>query len=470
MHTLPNVDDPKSPAPQRPVDSLALFSMGMAVYGVFVFAANISGDLMGFWAALPFALGLLLWPRSTPLLVIFMAWFVGYYLWRAPVRSNNQTVAFFTCLTCLVVGLGGRLSRPEALTRRSLFAAFSGPARIVLVALYFYGIFHKINTDFLDPQVSCASVLYDQLARWVALDHWTPGYYVAIYSTFVFEGAAMLLLLSRRYKMWGFAIGLPFHIIIGFTGYSFYMDFSTLAVALYLLQIPEEVADAINTRILARRPARAHPDGFWPHYRLFMIKAVVILGALVGGVIALGGGKVRAMMIPFFAYSAVVYLGVLWLAWKHPWQPLMGSPRWAWAWGVWVPLLFVLNGMSPYLGFKTESSIAMFSNLHTEGGVTNHLIVTHPIDAFGYLGDLFTVTGADNPRIARRYAQKEITRYELDRLRAQGVQLTAVPSSRRSSPEGPALSTNTFSETPWLARKFLVFKPVDWARPKICSH
>ena len=29
-------------------------------------------------------------------------------------------------------------------------------ARYLLAIMYFYGIFHKINTDFLNPQVSCA--------------------------------------------------------------------------------------------------------------------------------------------------------------------------------------------------------------------------------------------------------------------------------------------------------------------------
>lgn len=457
------------PAQPRPVDSLALFTAALGVYGLFVFTANVTSAPSGFWLIGPLGALLILWPRSTALMMSFLGLFVIDYLWRSPVRSNNQTVTFFTGLVCVCVYVGYRLrARGAPINRQTLFAAFSGPARWVVAVLYLYGIFHKINVDFLDPEVSCASVLFDRLARWVALDGWTPGHYVAIYSTFVFEGLAMILLLTKRYKLWGFVIGLPFHIIIGFTGYAFYMDFSTLAIALYLLQIPDEVTTELNTRILARRPARAHPDGFWPHYRLFMFKALVVAIAVVVGLRLAGLDRIWSMVLPFAVYSAVIYLGVLRLALWRKWQPLRPTPGWSWAWAGWVPVLFLLNGLSPYLGLKTESSIAMFSNLHTEGGVTNHLVITEPWDVFGYQRDLLKVVKIDDERLARRYATREITRYELDRLRAEGAVVEFAPGTGVEAVSAPG--ENTYLDTPWLARKFLVFKPVDWARPKACSH
>ena len=52
------------------------------------------------------------------------------------------------------------------------------------------------------------------------------------------------------------------------------------------------------------------------------------------------------------------------------------------------PLLVVLNGMCPYLGLKTDSSFAMFSNLRTEPGFANHLVMPHGPQPFGFQGDL----------------------------------------------------------------------------------
>ncbi len=52
-------------------------------------------------------------------------------------------------------------------------------ARALLAIMYFYGIFHKINTDFLDPRVSCAVALYMPLADGFglqnSLDRQVPG-------------------------------------------------------------------------------------------------------------------------------------------------------------------------------------------------------------------------------------------------------------------------------------------------------
>ncbi len=40
-----------------------------------------------------------------------------------------------------------------------------------------------------------------------------------------------------------------------------------------------------------------------------------------------------------------------------------------------VLLLFVLNGLAPYLGFQTVRTMSMFSNIRTEGDRTNHMLI-----------------------------------------------------------------------------------------------
>lgn len=59
-----------------------------------------------------------------------------------------------------------------------------------------------------------------------------------------------------------------------------------------------------------------------------------------------------------------------------------------------IPLLFFVNGLGPYVGFRTENSFAMYSNLATEGGASNHYVVRETLDPWGYLRPV-TVIGSN---------------------------------------------------------------------------
>jgi hypothetical protein len=49
-----------------------------------------------------------------------------------------------------------------------------------------------------------------------------------------------------------------------------------------------------------------------------------------------------------------------------------------------MPFVVFINGLSPYLGLKTESSYSMFSNLRTEGGISNHYLVPASFQIFDF--------------------------------------------------------------------------------------
>ena len=72
-------------------------------------------------------------------------------------------------------------------------------ARALLAVMYFYGIFHKINTDFFDPTVSCAVALYDPLASGFGLAGNPIGHQVAIWSTFIIETITIVALYWKRF-------------------------------------------------------------------------------------------------------------------------------------------------------------------------------------------------------------------------------------------------------------------------------
>ncbi|MEM9736710.1 MAG: hypothetical protein AAF908_08920 [Pseudomonadota bacterium] len=154
--------------------------------------------------------------------------FVGFYLWRLPVPSNNQTMALALCLI-LIGALALRLGREQT------FAAIARPGRWVLAGLYFFGIFHKLNDDWANPEVSCGVILYRLLAEPFGLGDWSFGHQGAIWGTLIIEAAAMVGLFLPRWKRLAIALGVPFHLAIGLTGYAFYMDFSTIVLVSYTL-------------------------------------------------------------------------------------------------------------------------------------------------------------------------------------------------------------------------------------------
>ena len=88
-----------------------------------------------------------------------------------------------------------------------------GPAlRLSLIVLYFITFFHKLNSDFVNPDVSCAGVLLGWLNhsyRILPLEEWAVV--LGIWACLAVELMVPLLLCFRRTVYFGLAIGTAFH-------------------------------------------------------------------------------------------------------------------------------------------------------------------------------------------------------------------------------------------------------------------
>ena len=137
-----------------------------------------------------------------------------------------------------------------------------------------------------------------------------------------------------------------------------------------------------------------------------------------------------------------------------------------------VPLALFVACTSPYIGLKTESSINMFSNLHTEGGETNHLLFAKPPYLFGYQEDVVEILDSSHPYLLHLrdrgermvlYALKDVLRRDREHwvtYRLNGLVEAEVTHASVPAYEQPSL----------LERAFLIFKTVDVRRPKVCTH
>jgi hypothetical protein len=430
------------------------------------------------WAAVAVAITVIVRPRFTPLLYVLAGLMVVRYGLLLPVASNNKTITVFMNSAILVCALQAVWTGlRDAQFRDVTYERMRVVARALLAVMYFYGIFHKINTDFLDPRVSCAVALYEPLARVFGFAGNPIGHEIAIWSTFIIETITLVALYWKRFFAVGLIFGLMFHFVIPLSTYSWYMDFSSLVLALYMLSIPREVSTAFFERVA--RIFRASRERFGSLGLLVPFAVIGAIAALIVGAIAL---RVERVGMLFQLYNSVwvlfwaVYGGIAmvlltavaldYLPWRGQHPPR--QPLWLYAF----PLILFITCLSPYVGLKTESSIAMFSNLHTEGGETNHLLFPTPPYLFDYQRDVVEIVGSSSPVLQEVAAKHDgmvwfgLTQY----LRANPREWVSFRRDGMLYEKATAASIAQLPQPNWLERKLLIFKTVDFDRPKVCTH
>jgi hypothetical protein len=430
------------------------------------------------WSALIAGGLLVISPRKTELLALVAALMIAQYVLRLPVSSNNQTIALFMNTGLLVaLGVQGFKKRIPGGRRDAVYEQVRVIARALLAIMYFYGVFHKINTGFLDPATSCATALYEPLSRPFGLDQNLIGIYSAILATFAVETVAIICLYWRRFFWVGLLISLPFHYVIPISGFSWYMDFSSLVFALYMLSVPREVASGLYSTgvALVRRTPR--------------IRAGISAGLALGAALTVAAIIVIAMTNYFPGRGEQLVWHSAWLlVWavfggavmvlitraallEEPYQTSTSYTRQPW-WVYAIPTVLFVSCMSPYVGLKTESSIAMFSNLHTEGGVSNHLLFPRPPYLFDYQSRAVRVLDSSSPSLRELAAGGNygLVEHDLALRLSRNPRLWITYELNGVRHERVTIATFQGRRPNWLERKLLDFKPIDWARPKVCTH
>jgi hypothetical protein len=141
--------------------------------------------------------------------------------------------------------------------------------------------------------------------------------------------------------------------------------------------------------------------------------------------------------------------------------------------GLVFPILVLLNGASPYLGLKTETSFAMFSNLATEGGRSNHLFLPASLQAFPFQRDLVRIVASTDKQLAAMarqglrvpFLQLRILvdrRPDASLVYERGGQAYHVASTKRDASLG--------RPTPLIVRKLFAFRPIRDTPRQPCGH
>ena len=144
---------------------------------------------------------------------------------------------------------------------------------------------------------------------------------------------------------------------------------------------------------------------------------------------------------------------------------------------LWVfPLLVFLNGSCPYLGLKTTTAFAMFSNLRTEGGQSNHFFLRN-YALFQYQDDLVEVRNSNDYRFYELVVSGDLLPwfefrrmvYSADNPNLQVTYLRNGKWNVLNGSDGSAQSDHAMEPHSWLVAKFLHFRSISgFEQPMKC--
>jgi hypothetical protein len=402
------------------------------------------------------ALWVLLQPRSTLALVALAAAGLVHVVLAPPLISNHQLFAGLVDATILASAAALALSRRRLeLSAAALYGAVAPAARLALLGMYFFAVFHKLNRDWFDPAFSCGAAFSRAPSAHLA---WLPPT-AAITAALGSEILIPVLLAIRRTRYAGLLLGALFHVALSLNPFEPFYNFSSMLLASFVLFADPvwlgRVVDRVGARTLRRaawtlaallfacavlrwhdpRPTARDP---------FLVLWTVYASVLIGGFIVLLARDRPRWPVGRQAFRLM-----------HPALALL-------------PALVILTGVTPYLGLKTELAFAMYSNLRTEGGRSNHLIIPASWQIFDYQRDLVQVT-ASSDRALQATANKheQIPYFELRRHPTASVSYVRAGVAHsfdhiRDDPHNPGTPS-------WIASKWLIFRPVS-GEHQPCVH
>ncbi|HVY54953.1 MAG TPA: HTTM domain-containing protein [Thermodesulfobacteriota bacterium] len=447
------------------------------------------------------AVSVLLKPSSTRRLYALLVIIVIDVFEKMPWIPNHWLFAMIVSLTVLSSAFIVLIqSRRISAGARPLYDTFAPALRLELLLLYFFAFFHKLNYDWFDPEVSCGALLFSSSFHLpVFPGHRFLSEILPIYGTLILEASIPLFLIFKRLRIAGIILALVFHFILGTFEY---YNFSAFTYAFLFLFVPDNFPDRLrewwNGSAVHRHYAR-------------LASADSTRRSRAPGLIIAGAACLLLFIYARMYYPALEpHIGI-----RDPMK--LGKPRLYYAFlGLWwiyglsliyifllvlrrgepskykeagfffpanavlmiFPLLVIINGASPYLGFKTQTTWSMFSNLRTEGGYSNHILVRHPYYIAGYQTDLVEIRRSTDPVLGvfqqsgylipyfelRRYISRKRPSYP------NGEPLIYIRKGKEFTVSSPDAYPELFKPINYFLRKLLTFRPVPSGARGPCQH
>lgn len=358
----------------------------------------------------------------------------------------------------------------------AVFDRVRGVLGLGLALLYVMAVFHKFNADYWNLDQSCAMALWQSVPQLPSLE----GPDDLGWRRFIIAGSLALellipaLLLVKRTRWIGVVLGVSFHVLLGFVPYETYYNFSFLLVALYILILPSYAYQTLQARW------EAACRWVWQRGPRWTVVIRLIFTLLLIWIVwdsqdfskqpewIYRGVRIFQVVGPLLALAIVASL------WRPKSRRAVRSWTAGFAWPHWA-LLFLLavNVTGPYIGWKSELSFSMYSNLRVKNGQSNHWLLPSPPDLWGWQSDWVEIRSVSAMRLRGiQRKQQDMTWLEfrdyLARDCGQGARYTRNQKRyrKREGDRSPPFST----PLPWWTRKLIRFRPVDRGAVQSCVH
>ena len=396
---------------------------------------------------------------------------------QLPYVSNHWLFTAFVNLTILqaVVYLIVR-DKTLRVDKVSLIRLFAPVVRLEVIILYFFVVLHKLNWSFLTADASCAAMLYNAQHLEGLIPIAGPIVKYTIYLTLITETLIPVLLIFRKTRNIGLLVGLLFHGIIGLNYYNGFYDFSGMIFAVYVLFSSFSFTNLV-----------AGFSGRWTKWRATFREGlrqfntsylIILFSVFLGGLAALAylnthtGDYFRLVWALYSSAFIILFLMALKKQFWQPFSPAFAPPNTLF---LLFPALVFVNGISPYLGLKTESSFSMFSNLRTEGGITNHVFMPISLQLFDFQKDMVEVIFSTDEQLQGTATKHRIIPYFLFKNHVANARPEQVMYIRNGQQRTFTLATAPPNDelrqrSPFLMRKLLGFRAVSKYEPQPCEH
>lgn len=261
-------------------------------------------------------------------------------------------------------------------------------ARFLLLIGYGAAALAKWNTDFLDPVTSCAVKIADAASVGIVTS-WEAANWTHVALAVGAESLVWMCLVLRPTRTLGVLLGLSFHFLVSLSPAIQVTDFTAALFALFILFLP--LATVVRaTDWVVDRTKRS------PTIRVVRRRTTAcgILLLLIAGGFGHVSPSLRSAVVwgSFTAYGLLVLGGLASAIRVSADTRRLPLPSAASALAL---TLMAFNVLNPYVGLRTTTVFAMFSNLRTEGPGNNHLFLPDA-DFFGYQDDLVIFDGSND--------------------------------------------------------------------------
>jgi len=314
-----------------------------------------------------------------------------------PRQANHSNLELFASFAICALVI--------ARSRKSLYLDLPRLCRGATVTIYWLAAFHKLNADFLNPEVSAANWLHHGLlVNDLEICHQVHPLLKQISPllTLAFELLCPVFLLAKRTRALAVIVMFVFHSYLNLAGFS---NFSSLMTVLLVGSIIDGLPAQALRFIVKLIQASGVLCGIWVYlaYRVSIVETRLV--PLVDGAI--------------FSVGTIATAGAIYMWFRitsqreekrsHCSCRLQNSLQYG------IPVALCIWSLQPYVGLSTSGNLTMFSNLTTEVSQNNHLLVpTAYTKIVSFEEDKIRIL--DLPGELRFDSQEDIVFFDLPRI------------------------------------------------------